>query len=80
MFMLSFAGCDDDHTAPHNNQRHKYAEVEYGEYAEDGMYIAKGVYVAKGKYIEYAEDVVYVAEGEYGEYAKEDSSVEESHN
>ena len=51
MFMLSFVGCDNDHTAPHDNQRHKYAEVEYGKYAEDGMYIAKGMYVAKDKYI-----------------------------
>jgi hypothetical protein len=78
--MLSCAGCDDDHIAPRDDQRHKYAEVEYGEYAEDGMYITKGMYVAKGKYIEYAEDVAYVAEGEYGEYAKEDASVEEGHN
>jgi hypothetical protein len=78
MFMLSFTGCDDDHTAPHNDQ--KYAEVVYGKYAKDGVYIAKGVYVAKGKYIEYAKDVVYLAEGEYDEYAKEDASVEEGHN
>jgi hypothetical protein len=56
--MLSCAGCDDDHIAPRNNQQHKYAEVEYGEYAKDGVYIAKGVYVAKGNYIEYAEDVL----------------------
>ncbi len=79
-FVLSCAGFDDDHIAPRDDQRRKYAEVEYGEYAEDGMYIAKGMYVAKGKYIEYAEDVVYVAEGEYGEYAKEDASVKEGHN
>jgi hypothetical protein len=25
------------------NQRRKYAEVEYGEYAEGGVYITKGV-------------------------------------
>jgi hypothetical protein len=53
--MLSFVGCNDDHTPPHDDQRRKYAEVKYGEYAEDGMYIAKGMYVAKGKYIEYAK-------------------------
>jgi hypothetical protein len=29
MFMLSFTGCDDDHTPPCNDQRLKYAEVEY---------------------------------------------------
>jgi hypothetical protein len=74
MFMLLFAGCDDDHTAPHDDQRRKYAKVEYGEYAEDGIYIAKG------KYIECAEDGVYDAEGRYGEYAKEAASVEEGHN
>jgi hypothetical protein len=79
-FMLLCAGCDDDHIAPRDDQRCKYAEVDYGEYAEDGMHIAKGMYVAKGKYIEYAKDVVYVAEGEYGEYAKEEASVEEGHN
>ena len=67
-FMLSFAGCDDDRTAPHDDQRHKYAEVEYREYAKDRLYIAKGVYVTKGKYIEYAKEVVYVAKGKYGEY------------
>jgi hypothetical protein len=55
MFMLSFVGCNDDHTAPHDDQRRKYAEVKYGEYAKDGMYIAKGMYVAKGKYIQYAK-------------------------
>jgi hypothetical protein len=79
-FMLSSAGCDDDCTAPHDNQRRKYAEVKYGEYTRDGMYIAKGMYVAKGKYIEYTKDVVYVPEGEYGKYAKEDASVKEGHN
>jgi hypothetical protein len=78
--MLLFAGCDDDHTAPHNDQRRKYAEVEYGKYAKDGVYIAKGMYVAKGKYVEYAKDVLYVTKGEYGKYAKEDASVEEGHN
>jgi hypothetical protein len=74
MFMLSFAGCNDDHTAPHDNQRCKYAEVEYGKYAKDGMYIAKG------KYIECAKDGMYNAKGRYGEYAKEAASVEEGHN
>jgi hypothetical protein len=63
--MLSFAGCNDNCTAPRNDQRRKYAKVEYGEYAEDGMYIAKGM---------------YVAEGRHGEYAKEAASVEEGHN
>jgi hypothetical protein len=63
--MLSCTGYDDDHIAPHNNQRHKYAEVEYGEYTEDGMYISKG------KYIECTKDGVYDAESRYGEYAKE---------
>ncbi len=69
MIMLSFAWCNDDHTAPHNNQQCKYAEVESGKYAKDGMHIAKGVYVTKGKYIKYAKDIVYVTEGEYGKYA-----------
>jgi hypothetical protein len=40
--MLSFAECDDDHTAPRDDQRRKYAEVKYGEYAEDGVYVAEG--------------------------------------
>jgi hypothetical protein len=74
MFMLLFTGCDDDHTAPHDNQRCKYAEVEYGKYAKDGMYITKG------KYIECAKDGVYDTKGRYGEYAKEAASVEEGHN
>ncbi len=47
--MLSFAECNDDHTAPRDDQRRKYAKVKYGEYAEDG------VYVAKSKHSEYAE-------------------------
>jgi hypothetical protein len=78
--MLSFAGCNNNHTAPLDDQRCKYAKVEYREYAEDGVYIAKGVYVAKGKYIEYAKDGVYVTKGKYSEYPKEDASVEEGHN
>jgi hypothetical protein len=78
--MLLFTRCDNDTTAPHDDQRRKYAEVEYSEYAKDSVYIAKGVYVAKGKYIGYAEDIVYVAKSEYGKYAKEDASVEEGHN
>jgi hypothetical protein len=41
--MLSFAGGNDDRTAPRDDQRHKYAEVEYGEHPEEGVYIAKGV-------------------------------------
>jgi hypothetical protein len=72
--MLLFAGCNNDHITPRNNQQREYAKVGYGEYA------GKGVHVAKGKYIEYAKDSVYVAKGEYGEYAKEDASVEEGHN
>ncbi len=63
--MLSFAGCNDNCTTPRDDQRHKYAKVEYGEYVKDGVYIAKGM---------------YVAEGRYGEYAKEAASVEEGHN
>jgi hypothetical protein len=86
MFMLLFAGCDDDHTTPCDNQRHKYAEVEYGKYAKDdmyakdGVYIAKGMYVIKGKYIEYAKVGIYVAKGKYGKYVKEVVSVKEGHN
>jgi hypothetical protein len=80
MFMLLFAGCDDDHTVPCNDQHCKYAEVELGEYAKDGMYIAKGMDVAKGKYIDYTKDFMYVAKGKYGKYAKEDASVEEGSN
>ncbi len=63
--MLLFAGCNDDFTAPRDDQRCKYAKVEYGEYTKDGMYIAKGV---------------YVAESRHGKYAKEAASVEEIHN
>jgi hypothetical protein len=77
MFMLLFAGCNNDHTAPCNNQWGKHAEVEFGEYAKDRVYIAKGMYIAKGKYIKYAKDVVYVAKGEYGKNAKEDASIKE---
>jgi hypothetical protein len=40
-----------NHTLPHDDQRRKYAEVEYGKYAKDSMYIDKGVCIAKGKYI-----------------------------
>jgi hypothetical protein len=47
--MLSFAECDDDHTTPRNDQRRKYAKVEYGKYAEDG------VYIAESEHSEYAE-------------------------
>jgi hypothetical protein len=78
--MLSFAGCDDNHITPRNNQRRKYAEVKYSKYAKDGVYIAKGVYVAKGKYIEYVKDVVYSAKGKYSKNAKEDASVKKGHN
>jgi hypothetical protein len=74
MFMLSFAGCEDDHTVPHDDQRRKYAEVKYSEYTGDGMYIVKG------KYIECAKDGMYNAKGRYGEYAKEAASVGEGHN
>jgi hypothetical protein len=81
MFMLLFVGCNNDHTAPPDDQWRKYAEVKYGKYDKDGVYIAKGAYVTKGKYIEYAEDVVYVVtKGKYGKYAKEDTSIEEGHN
>jgi hypothetical protein len=80
IYMLSFAECNDDCIAPRNDQQRKYAEVEYGKYAEDGVYIVKGEYVAKGKYIEYAKDVTYIAKGEYGKCAKEDASVKEGHN
>jgi hypothetical protein len=80
MFMLLFARCDNDHTAPHADQRRKYAEVEYSKYAKGSKYFAKGVYVAKGKYIEYAKDIVYATKGECGEYAKEDTSVKEGQN
>jgi hypothetical protein len=45
MFMLLFTRCNVDHTAPCNDQRLKYAKVEYGKYAKDGVYIAKGMYV-----------------------------------
>jgi hypothetical protein len=44
-FMLSFAECDDDHTAPRDDQQ-QYAEVEYGEYAEDGVYVAESEHSA----------------------------------
>jgi hypothetical protein len=74
MFMLLFTGCNNDHTAPHDNQQRKYAEVEYSEYAKDGMYIAKG------KYIECPKDIMYDIEGRYGKYAKEDASIKEGHN
>jgi hypothetical protein len=30
--MLLFAGCNDDHIPPRNDQQHKYAKVEYGKY------------------------------------------------
>jgi hypothetical protein len=60
MFMLSFARCNNDHTVQCNDQRRKYAEVEYGEYAKDGVYIIKGMDIAKDKYIEYAIDGMYV--------------------
>ncbi len=59
MFMLSFAGCDNNHTMPCDDQRLKYAEVKYSECAKDGVYIAKGMYVTKGKYIEYAKRRVH---------------------
>ena len=78
--MLLFAGCDNNHTVPRDDQWHKYAKVEYIEYPKDSVYIAKGMYVAKGKYIEYAKDCVYITGGEYGKYAKEDASVKEGHN
>ncbi len=64
--MLLFAGCKDHHTMPCNDQRYKYAKVEYNEFAKDGVYIAKDVHAAKGKYTEYAGDIMCIAEGEYG--------------
>jgi hypothetical protein len=45
---LLFVGWDDDRTAPHDNQRRKYAEVKYIEYAKDIVYVAEGEY---GKYV-----------------------------
>jgi hypothetical protein len=78
--MLLFVGCNNDHTAPRDDQWRKYAEVEYSKYTKDSVYIAKGMHVTKGKYIENAKDGVYIAEGKYGKYAKEDASVEEGHN
>ncbi len=50
--MLSFAECDDNHTAPWDDQRRKYAEGEYSKYAKDG------VYVAESEHSEYAEQYV----------------------
>jgi hypothetical protein len=49
MFMLLFAGCNNDHTAPCNNKWWKYAKGEYSKYAKDGMYSAKGEYSKKSK-------------------------------
>jgi hypothetical protein len=69
-FMLSFAGCKDDHIKQCNNQQCKYTKVNHSEYARDGVYIAKGMYIAKGKYNEYAKDSVYLAMGKYGKHAK----------
>jgi hypothetical protein len=54
IFMLSFAGCNND-LIPQ--------QVQNGKYAWDG------VYIAKDKYSEYAKDSMYVAEGEYGKHA-----------
>jgi hypothetical protein len=42
-FMSSFAGCNDDHIAQRDDQRHKYAKVEHSKYAVDGVYIGKGM-------------------------------------
>jgi hypothetical protein len=44
--MLLFAGCDDNHTTPCDNQWRKHADIEYGKYAKDSVYIAKGMFVA----------------------------------
>ncbi len=74
------AGCNNDHIAPRNNQRHKHAKVEYDKYARDGVYVAKGVYFAKGKYSDYAKDSVYSTKGEYRENAKEAKLAEEAQN
>ncbi len=74
IFMLLFAGCNDDHILQCKDQRHKYADVKHGKYAGDGMY------VAKGKYSEYAKDSVDIAKGEYGEHTKEAAFIEEGDN
>ena len=39
--MLLFARCDNDHTTQCEDQRHKYAKVEYSECTKDGMYVAE---------------------------------------
>jgi hypothetical protein len=44
-YMLSFAGCNNDHIAPCYDQLHEYAKGGYGKYAGDGVYITKGKYI-----------------------------------
>jgi hypothetical protein len=68
-FMLSFAGCNNDHIVPRSDQQCEYAEVKYGKNAGYVVYIIKGMYVAMSEYREYAKDSVYIAEGQSAEEA-----------
>jgi hypothetical protein len=47
--MLSFAGCNNNHIAPHNEQQHEYAEIGCGKPKTTREYIQNGLYAAKGK-------------------------------
>jgi hypothetical protein len=72
--MQLFAGCTNNHIAPHDDQQHKYAKVEYGKYAKDGVFVAKGVYS------EYAKDGVYNAKSAYSKNTKQAAFVDKGDN
>ncbi len=42
MFMLPFAGCDNDHITPCKDQQSEYAKVGYAEYTGKGVTSPKG--------------------------------------
>jgi hypothetical protein len=63
--MLSFAGCDDNHIALHDDQWHKYAEIKYNECTKDS------VYIAEGKNAGCTEEAVFAEKGHKEPLAKE---------
>ncbi len=68
------AGCNDDHAAPCNDQRLKYADT-----LKMVCTSPKACTLPKASTLSMPNGV-YVIKGEYGKYAKEDASVKEGHN
>ncbi len=42
IFMLLFAGCNNNHVMPRDDQRCKYTKVEYGKITKEAVFIEEG--------------------------------------